>query len=73
MTGPVDVVKPGITGILDDDLSAACSRALDLNREDCRHYAERRSWSRATDQFLGNLASRDDDVSKAARAMRTVR
>ncbi len=68
VTGPIDVVKPGITGILDNDLSAACSRALDLNREDCRQYAEKRSWSRATDQFFGNLAPRDDGVSEAAKA-----
>ncbi len=69
VTGPVDVVKPGITGCLDHDLSAACSRALDLNRHDCRSFAERRSWSRATDQFVGNLVSSGSVAGGAARVL----
>lgn len=59
VTGPVDVVKPGVTGCLHDDLTVACSRALELNRWDCRQYAESRSWRRSTRQFVGNLAPRD--------------
>ncbi|MCG8370127.1 MAG: glycosyltransferase family 1 protein [Proteobacteria bacterium] len=59
VTGPVDVVKPGVTGCLHDDLTVACSRALELNRRDCRQYAESRSWGRSTRQFVGNLAPRD--------------
>ena len=58
VTGPIDVVSPGLSGCLDDDLTAACSRALDLNRHDCRHYAETRTWRRATSQFISNLAPR---------------
>lgn len=56
VTGPVDVVRPGVTGCLDEDLAAACMRALDLNRQDCRQYAESRSWRRSTRQFVHNLA-----------------
>jgi glycosyltransferase involved in cell wall biosynthesis len=56
VTGPIDVVKPGLTGCLHDDLLVACSRALELNRWDCRTYAETRSWNRCTKQFLGHLA-----------------
>ncbi|MEM8682927.1 MAG: glycosyltransferase family 1 protein [Pseudomonadota bacterium] len=67
VTGPVDVVKPGVTGVLDEDLYAACSRALDLNREDCRQYAEQRSWRRATDQFLANLAPRSAAFAETAQ------
>lgn len=58
VTGPVDVIKPGITGILDDDLAAACTQALELNRTDCRSFAESRSWLRSTHQFVANLAPR---------------
>lgn len=65
VTGPIDVVVPGVTGILDNDLAAACSRALDLNRSDCRCYAARLSWSRATKQFLGNLAPRRPKLDEA--------
>ncbi len=56
VTGPLDVVKPGVTGCLDEDLVVACSGALKLNRRDCRSYAETRTWSRCTQQFLGHLA-----------------
>lgn len=58
VTGPVDVVKPGVTGCLDEDLVLACSRALDLNRSDCRQYAESRGWRSSTQQFAANLAPR---------------
>jgi glycosyltransferase involved in cell wall biosynthesis len=56
VTGPIDVVRPGVTGCLDEDLAAACMRALDLNRQDCRQYAERHGWRRSTRQFVENLA-----------------
>ena len=56
VTGPVDVVQPGLTGCLNEDLLVACSRALELNRWDCRSYAESRSWSLCTREFLGHLA-----------------
>jgi hypothetical protein len=42
-------------GALDDDLGAACQRALTLSREDCRAYALTRSWRACTEQFLSNL------------------
>ena len=56
VTGPIDVVKHGITGILNIDLKTACEEALELSREDCRNYAETRSWSRAANQFKSHLA-----------------
>lgn len=64
VTGPIDVVRPGVTGCLDSDLASACSRALDLNRGDCRYFAEQRSWTRATRQFVGNLAPIDMQVGQ---------
>jgi glycosyltransferase involved in cell wall biosynthesis len=68
VTGPIDVVRPGTTGCLDDDLISACSRALELNREDCRQYAESRSWHRSTRQFVANLAPRREPVLIDAEA-----
>jgi glycosyltransferase involved in cell wall biosynthesis len=59
VTGPIDVIEPGVTGCLNHDLTVACSSALELNSWDCRHYAERRSWQRSTRQFIGHLATRD--------------
>jgi len=65
VTGPVDVVKRGLTGCLDDDLALACSRALELNRSDCRQYASSRSWANSTRQFVANLAPRQPVVQRA--------
>lgn len=59
VTGPIDVVNQGVTGYLDESLLRACENALSLDRRRCRAYAESRSWSRATNQFIANLAPRD--------------
>lgn len=55
VTGPVDVVRHGITGILDKDLARACREALVLDRTACLAYAESRSWERSTRQFVSHL------------------
>jgi glycosyltransferase involved in cell wall biosynthesis len=56
VTGPIDVVQPGVNGILDEDLGAACRRALDIDRAACRHHAESLSWERCAAVLLDNLA-----------------
>lgn len=56
VTGPLDVVRPGFTGVLDEDLAAACRRALDLDRAACRRHAESMSWKRCARILLDNLA-----------------
>ncbi len=61
VTGPIDVVTHGVTGILDEDLAQAAMQALELSRDDCRNEALRRSWPRATEQFFNNLAIADPD------------
>jgi glycosyltransferase involved in cell wall biosynthesis len=55
VTGPIDVVQPGISGVLDPDLRQAALAALALSRDRVRAHALRSSWERATAQFLGNL------------------
>lgn len=45
VTGPIDVVDSGISGALEDDLHIAVARALTLDRDACRRYAERFAWS----------------------------
>jgi glycosyltransferase involved in cell wall biosynthesis len=59
VTGPIDVVQHGETGILDEDLGAACRAALELNSGTPRRHAESRSWQRSTEQFVSHLAPRD--------------
>jgi glycosyltransferase involved in cell wall biosynthesis len=56
VTGPVDVVVNGTTGVLDEDLRAAVLAALKLDPSACRQHALTYTWEAATRQFLGNLA-----------------
>ena len=58
VTGPVDVVRNGETGVLDEDLGRACTAALTLDRAACRRFAESRSWEHSTAEFLSHLARR---------------
>jgi glycosyltransferase involved in cell wall biosynthesis len=55
VTGPIDVVSPGVDGVLDDDLEKAAVAALKVDREACRRSALKRSWERATAEFLSHL------------------
>jgi glycosyltransferase involved in cell wall biosynthesis len=55
VTGPIDVIVPGGSGVLDDDLRAAALAALELSRDVVRRHALAFSWERATAQFLDNL------------------
>jgi glycosyltransferase involved in cell wall biosynthesis len=57
VTGPIDVVVNGVTGVLDEDLRAAALGALRLDRAACRLHAEGFTWSAATQQFLAHLAT----------------
>jgi glycosyltransferase involved in cell wall biosynthesis len=54
--GPRDVVRQGITGILNEDLKVAIEAALRLEPDACRSFALMQSWERCTRQFLGHLA-----------------
>ena len=57
VTGPIDVVTQGVTGILCDDLGAAARTALTLDRAVVRTKALAFSWENATRLFLGNIES----------------
>ncbi|MGE0114484.1 MAG: glycosyltransferase family 4 protein [Steroidobacteraceae bacterium] len=56
VTGPIDVVREGVTGSLSENLHAATLSALQMNRHACREHALQYTWEKATAQFLGNLA-----------------
>jgi glycosyltransferase involved in cell wall biosynthesis len=56
VTGPVDVVVDGVTGVLSGDLRAAALAALHLDPVECRRHALAHTWEAATEQFVGNLA-----------------
>jgi len=55
--GPRDVVQPGVTGVLHEDLRTAALGALDIDRYACRDFAQERSWQRATHQFAQQLVN----------------
>jgi glycosyltransferase involved in cell wall biosynthesis len=57
VTGPVDVVVQGVTGVLDEDLRGAALAALQLDSEACRAQALAHSWEASTRQFLSALAT----------------
>ena len=52
--GPIDVVAPG-AGVLDEDLRAACLRALTIPSEQAREYSLRFTWKESARQFLDNI------------------
>ncbi|MFM7065866.1 MAG: glycosyltransferase family 4 protein [Gammaproteobacteria bacterium] len=55
VTGPVDVVTPGVTGELAPDLAVAVTRALRLDRAGVRAAVVARGWQGSSAQFLANL------------------
>ena len=67
VTGPVDVVRNGETGVLDEDLGKAVRAALALDGRVCRDYAIANSWQQATECFAGylvdNRKSSTEDVA----------
>lgn len=55
VTGPLDIVRQGKTGILDTDLRQAVIGALRLNPVDCVVFARQHSWQKCTQRFLSLL------------------
>ncbi len=52
VTGPINVVKPGLTGVLDEDLGAACRAALRLDRGLVRQAALPYTWRAIAEDLL---------------------
>jgi glycosyltransferase involved in cell wall biosynthesis len=65
--GPNDVIEPGVTGVLNEDLAAAIRSALLLNRQVCAERAKAFTWDAATEQFLEGL----EPIPAGARAALT--
>ena len=55
VTGPKDVIADHPIGALDEDLRAACLRALEISREACREFALRYSWENSARQFIAHV------------------
>ena len=54
--GPKDVVANGSVGILGDNLRESALAALDIDRKDCRFYAELFSWTACARRFSEIIA-----------------
>jgi glycosyltransferase involved in cell wall biosynthesis len=55
VTGPIDVVTPGVNGVLDQDLRRACQQALQLPRVQVREAVIKRSWTEIARDLLAVL------------------
>jgi glycosyltransferase involved in cell wall biosynthesis len=55
VTGPIDVVTPGVSGVLDEDLRRACLEAMGLARTQVRAAAIERSWTAIAHDLLAVL------------------
>ncbi len=58
VTGPIDVIIQGQTGIFDNDLKKAVLKALALKPDDCVAYARNSSWRKCAETFFNYLESK---------------
>jgi glycosyltransferase involved in cell wall biosynthesis len=66
VTGPKDVIADHPVGALDQDLRAACLKALEISRQACRDFALQYSWENCARQFIDHL--RDVPTGPHARS-----
>ena len=62
VTGPLDVVGGSDAAVLDNDLGEAVRRALELDPDACRRFAEGFSWDRVADLFLSHIVPAKQDA-----------
>ncbi len=67
---PRDVLGSAPVGALDEDLRAACLKALDVSRDACRDYALTMTWEKSARLFVQYVgeAARGADIPRAAAA-----
>jgi glycosyltransferase involved in cell wall biosynthesis len=53
--GPLDIVRQGETGFLDEDLGKAVIQAMALDSRKCREFALSHDWTKSARQFIDNL------------------
>ncbi|MBB2494958.1 glycosyltransferase family 4 protein [Aquipseudomonas ullengensis] len=60
--GPLDVLEPGVTGVMGEDLQQACLAALQLDRGQCAEHAARQSWRASALEFLAQQPLLDGEL-----------
>ena len=73
VTGPIDIVMPGVTGILSEDLRQAALAALKLDRARIRTEAAEFGWDNAARLFLANITSTCLKEPARAQTLRRLR
>ncbi len=64
--GPLDVIGDSGVGVLDEDLAAACRRARDIPRGQCRDFARKHSWDACAELFASHLERIERGTADAA-------
>jgi glycosyltransferase involved in cell wall biosynthesis len=59
VTGPIDCVEQGVTGVLDDDLEKAFGEAIKLDRNKVAAFGSLNTWEKCTAIFEKSLVSRN--------------
>lgn len=72
VTGPIDVIQNGRTGVVHEDLHEAIHQALKLDTALPRQFAEQHSWLAATEQFVSHLAINEQREIKPNHWLRLV-
>jgi glycosyltransferase involved in cell wall biosynthesis len=67
VAGPLDVLQAGVSGVLDEDLGAACLAALTLDRGRCAELAARQSWRASALEFLAQQPLLDGELCMSAQ------
>jgi glycosyltransferase involved in cell wall biosynthesis len=66
VTGPIDLVTPGVSGLLDEDLGRAATAALGLDGANARAAALQYGWPNAARVFLDNVKAAEGRSARSA-------
>jgi glycosyltransferase involved in cell wall biosynthesis len=66
VSGPLDVLQAGVSGVMHEDLRAACMAALSLDRARCAELAARQSWRASALEFLAQQPLLDGELCMPA-------
>ncbi|WP_339522277.1 glycosyltransferase family 4 protein [Pseudomonas sp. EA_35y_Pfl2_R111] len=62
VAGPLDVLQAGISGVMHEELRAACLAALNLDRARCAAVAAKQSWRASALEFLAQQPLLDGEL-----------
>ena len=68
VTGPIDVVRPGISGGLHEDLGTAVRMALQVDRESARRATDVFTWERAAEIMLDTMVPVNEEADRRIAA-----